>query len=217
MSPSAAATGGYRRIVAQALGAHSLLGIVLGALVYQVCLTGALSVFAPEFKRWEQPRAPLVEAVAPEGFAAALAHGLAMSDTPVVTIAIFGPTPELPRMEIRLPGKIARYATADGMPAGPAATPWSLFITELHEELSLPHPFGPVAVGISGVALLAAIGTGVLAHRRFFRDAFRLRLGGTVRLEAADLHNRMSVWALPFHLTIAFTGAFLGLERIPLR
>ncbi len=211
MSRASAAPGGYRRVVAQALGAHSLLGIVLGALIYQVCLTGALSVFAPEFKRWEQPHAPLVEDVAPEGLAAALANGLAMSDTPVVTIAVFGPTPELPRMEIRLPGKTARWASADGVPAGPAATPWSLFITELHEELSLSSPYGSVIVGISGVALLAAIGTGLLAHRRIFRDAFRLRLGGTARLEAADLHNRISVWALPFHLTVAFTGAFLGL------
>jgi hypothetical protein len=34
-----------------------------------------------------------------------------------------------------------------------------------------------------------------MAHPRIFKDAFRLRIGGSVRLEQADLHNRLSVWA----------------------
>jgi len=201
---------GYRRIVAQALTAHSLLGLVLGALVYQVCLTGTLSVFAAEWKRWEQPAAPVVAAVSPEGFAAAVAGGMERVEGPGSSVVILGPTPDLPRLEVRLPGRFAGWADADGRIVLPAATPWSSFITELHEEFELSHPWGPLLVGLSGVALMAAIGTGVLAHRRIFRDAFRLRLGGSERLEAAELHNRLSVWALPFHAAVAFTGAALG-------
>jgi uncharacterized iron-regulated membrane protein len=47
-----------------------------------------------------------------------------------------------------------------------------------------------------------------------FKDAFHLRLGGSRRLQEADLHNRLGIWALPFHVTIALTGALLGLSTI---
>ncbi|MFN3796083.1 MAG: PepSY domain-containing protein, partial [Sphingobium yanoikuyae] len=41
-----------------------------------------------------------------------------------------------------------------------------------------------------------------------------LRLGGSRRLQEADLHNRLGIWALPFHFTLALTGALLGLSTI---
>jgi uncharacterized iron-regulated membrane protein len=210
-SPSASPGSGARRVVAQSLAAHSLLGIVLGALIYQVCLTGALSMFAAEWKQWEQPDAPRVESVTPEGFAAAMANGVALAGDPRATVVVFGPTSALPRFEVRLPGRYEGWATADGRIERAVATPWSRFISELHESMHLAQPWGNIVIAIAGVALLAAIGTGVFAHHRIFRDAFRLRFGGSKLLETADLHNRMSVWALPFHTAIAFTGAVLAL------
>src|SRR5690606_9011001 len=47
-----------------------------------------------------------------------------------------------------------------------------------------------------------------------FRDAFSFRLKGSKHLEQADIHNRLSVWAAPFHLMIAITGAFFGLAAL---
>jgi hypothetical protein len=47
-----------------------------------------------------------------------------------------------------------------------------------------------------------------------FKDAFAFRWGGSKRLQEADLHNRISVWGLPFHLVVSLTGAFLGLTVI---
>ena len=73
---------------------------------------------------------------------------------------------------------------------------------------------GGILVGLIGVALLSSLISGILAHPRIFRDAFHLRLGGSKRLQEADFHNRLGVWALPFHIIISLTGAFLGLTTI---
>ena len=59
--------------------------------------------------------------------------------------------------------------------------------------------------------LSALIISGIIAHRRIFKDAFRLRTGNNEQLTQGDLHNRMSVWGLPFHLMIALTGVYFGL------
>jgi uncharacterized iron-regulated membrane protein len=56
--------------------------------------------------------------------------------------------------------------------------------------------------------------SGVIAHPRIFRDAFRLRArdhGGT---GLADWHNRLSVWTLPFTIAIALTGALIGVAGL---
>lgn len=73
---------------------------------------------------------------------------------------------------------------------------------------------GGFVVGMTGVALPSSLISGILAHPRTFRDAFHLRLGGSPRLQEADLHNRIGVWGLPFHFIVALSGAFLGLLTI---
>ncbi|THD58160.1 PepSY domain-containing protein, partial [Phenylobacterium sp.] len=80
--------------------------------------------------------------------------------------------------------------------------------------LTAPARWGSLIVGLSGAALLALILSGVLSHPRIFRDAFRLRLDGSPRLREAELHNRLSVWGLPFHLVVSLTGAVFGLSSL---
>jgi uncharacterized iron-regulated membrane protein len=92
--------------------------------------------------------------------------------------------------------------------------PWTNFIQGLHLYLHLPSTWGLFVVGLTGVALLSSLISGVLAHPRVFRDAFHLRWGGSKRLQEADMHNRIGVWALPFHVIISLTGALLGLTTV---
>jgi len=84
-------------------------------------------------------------------------------------------------------------------------------LRDLHIQLHLPQTIGLVLVSAVGAMLVGLIVSGLFAHPRIFRDAFKLRLGGSRRLEQADIHNRLSVWGLPFHLMISVTGAFYGL------
>jgi uncharacterized iron-regulated membrane protein len=69
-------------------------------------------------------------------------------------------------------------------------------------------------VGLTGVALLSSLISGLLSHPRIFKDAFFLRRGGSRRLQDADLHNRLGVWGLPFHVAVSLTGALLGLSTL---
>jgi uncharacterized iron-regulated membrane protein len=91
---------------------------------------------------------------------------------------------------------------------------WTHLLTDLHLYLHLPESFGMIVVSLLGAMLCGLIVSGFLSHPRIFKDAFSLRVGGSARLEQADIHNRLSVWGAPFHLMIAITGAFFGLALL---
>ncbi len=192
------------------LAAHSRLGLAIGALMYLVCLTGALVVFADEFERWEQPW--VAETT---HYSVAQIEAAVMNTRPQLTqhapvIRVILPTASMPRLQVVL-GEQAWYVDATGHLREPHRTPWTDLLRALHIQLRLPQTLGVILVGILGVLLCSLIVTGVLAHPSLLRDAFRWRRGGTGRLAEIDLHNRLGVWGLPFHLMIGLTGAFLGL------
>lgn len=201
------------RFTAAALAGHSIIGLTFGALIYLVCLTGTLSVLVDEFKLVEQPR-PAPAALK----AGALDRALAQLLPKARGGTIYALAATTPRQRLTLttfgagaPG--AWFADADGE-LTPARTPWTDFVTQLHMTLTAPTPWGTLIVGLAGAALLSLIISGMLSHPRIFRDAFRLRLSGSRRLREAELHNRLSVWGLPFHVAVTLTGAFFGLAGL---
>lgn len=200
----------YRSFVRQALAGHGLLGIVLGALVFQVCLTGALSVLSGELRLFEQPSAPIVSSASPEAFESLVREGYEEASKSGSAVIILGPNEQYPRLELRQPDIEDGYADASGAIIEPSHTPWTDFVTELHENLHLPGFWGSLIMGLGGVALLGSIISGVAAHSRIWRDLFRLRLRGSDRKREADLHNRTGVWGIPVFAVIALTGAYLS-------
>jgi uncharacterized iron-regulated membrane protein len=123
------------------------------------------------------------------------------------------PTDDLPRAVVTTDSG-GRYVDGTGR-LGPRQAPtWTEFVIGLHEYLQLPATFGLILVGALGVALAALAITGVLAHPRILRDAFRLRTRHDPQIARADWHNRLGVWTLPFVLAVTITGAFLGLSSI---
>ncbi|THF59440.1 PepSY-associated TM helix domain-containing protein [Pseudothauera rhizosphaerae] len=207
------------------LGAHQWLGIVFAALIYLVCVSGTLSVLADEFAQWEAPSAPRVNSAAAGLYArvAAAAFAEARAGGADHDLFVFGPTPELPWLRVfalgehdgpGAPVELEWLADAEGRLQAPPRTPWTRFLRDHHYHLHLPAPYGAWAVGAVGTLLLASLLSGLLAHRRIFRDAFRLRRGGSRRVSLADLHNRIGVWALPFHLIVSLTGSLLGLAGL---
>jgi uncharacterized iron-regulated membrane protein len=199
------------------LKGHSSLGLVFAVAIYLVCLSGTLAVFAREFQRWENPHAPRVTAASPQAVQTALAGAVAKAGNPE-HVFVYPAIPDLPWLFVMTDSGGYTFtnwvADAEGRNLAPAPTPWSDFVTALHINLHLPRFWGGMLVGMTGVALLSLLISGLLAHPRIFRDAFHLRLGGSRRLQEADLHNRMGVWAMPFHLLVSATGAFLGLTTI---
>lgn len=209
--------GGLTRAL---LDSHSLMGVVFGAFVYMICLSGALAVVADELELWERPDAPFVGRADPPLIAHTAASAIVAARAAHMRKIIFLDmgTPDLPRTTVlAIDGKGGERewnADAAGRLVPRATAPWSEFIREHHASLNLPQPFGGWVVGLIGTALLASLFSGLLAHRRIVRDAFRLRWGGSRRLANADLHNRIGVWALPFHFIVALTGSLLGLASL---
>jgi uncharacterized iron-regulated membrane protein len=202
-------------VVQATLSGHSTFGLVAAALIYIVCLTGVPSVFAKELMRWEAHNAPIVETATIEAMARVLDSTLALAgpERDLYGVMVFAPEPDMPLLRGRAVGPdYERIWAFDARGENPVvfSTPASDFITVLHEDFHA-STWGSWLVGISGAALFALVLSGLFAHPRIFRDAFKLRWGGSWRLQEADLHNRLSVWGAPFHLVIALTGAILGL------
>ncbi|MDL5054813.1 PepSY-associated TM helix domain-containing protein [Oscillatoria laete-virens NRMC-F 0139] len=204
----------YRSFVRRLLAAHSLIGVGLGAMLFVVCLTGAISTLASEFRLFEQPAAPVVNTAKPEAYEALMRYAFEPSRQSGNAIVILGPTDQTPRLELRNAGVPDGYADVGGTIIVPARTPWTDFVTELHENLHLPGNWGSAIIGLAGVALLGSLISGVAAHAKIWRDLFRLRLRGSARKREADLHNRIGVWGIPPFFVIALTGAYLALAHI---
>jgi uncharacterized iron-regulated membrane protein len=204
------------------LAGHSALGLAFAWLIYVVCLSGTVAVFANEFKRWEQPDGPTVRgSISPETVAAALAAGYAqaLADNSAHDVSILGPALTGARLVVSYHDHQAGIegmwlADAEGRLVMRAKAPWTEFLTHLHINLHLPRTWGVFIVGLTGVALLSSLVSGLLSHPRIFKDAFALRRGGSRRLQEADLHNRLGVWGLPFHIVVSLTGALLGLSTL---
>ncbi|WP_148059420.1 PepSY-associated TM helix domain-containing protein [Sinobacterium caligoides] len=209
--------------IKQSLQAHSILAIAVAVVMYWLCLTGALAVFADHLQRWEAPQvaefhdydARTID-TAVTGFIERVGADTDASKLPEQLYVVF-PTEAMPRMHVS--GEIAGeeyewYLDSAGEPVHSVADGWAIMLRHLHGSLHLPEMLGVIIVSIFGVMLLALIVSGVLAHPKIFKDAFRLRLGGSRRMESVDLHNRLSVWGLPFHLMIAITGAYFGLVSL---
>lgn len=204
------------------LAGHSALGIAFAALIYMVCLTGTLCVFLNELQRWEQPDAPVVDRpLTPEAAGNLLEQGYrkALALNGAHDLFIMAPSPVHSRVFLNFHDHDTGVhgdwlANEKGELVVEHDAPWSEFLGDLHMHLHLPRSFGAFLVGLTGVALLSSLVSGLLSHPRLFKDAFALRWGGSYRLQEADLHNRLGVWGLPFHVVVSTTGALLGLSTL---
>ncbi|WP_293878312.1 MULTISPECIES: PepSY-associated TM helix domain-containing protein [unclassified Sphingomonas] len=201
------------------LGGHGWLGLTFGAILYAICLSGTLIVLVDQLGRWERPHAPVVRGMATPRLATTIDRAFARARAEHLDhdLIVRMPSEGYPRMSVFAIGEgpSAEWSVdAAGRIGDPVATPFVAFVQLLHFNLTVPGAIGRYLVGIFGTMLLASLGTGILAHRRIFKDAFRLRWGGSRRRSNADLHNRIGVWALPFHLVVSLTGSLLGLSGL---
>lgn len=203
-------------LVQRALGGHAAIGLLAGALLYLIALSGAVIVIHDRWQRWEQPGVvetglTLSPAAAQKAVAAALAVDRGKPATTHLYLRL--PDEALPRAVVTTDHG-AWYSDAEGRIVAREAHAWTEFVIGLHEYLHLPMTWGLALVGALGVMLAALVITGVLAHPRIVRDAFRLRARHDGAVARADWHNRLGVWTLPFALALAMTGAFIGLGSV---
>jgi len=83
----------------------------------------------------------------------------------------------------------------------------SQFFYPLHYSLLLEWmELGYWIVGFATLMMLVALVSGVVMHRKFFREFFTFRPTKATQRSVLDLHNMTGVLALPFHFFFAFTG-----------
>ncbi|CAN5326274.1 PepSY-associated TM helix domain-containing protein [soil metagenome] len=104
-------------------------------------------------------------------------------------------------------GAPLQTAAKAAAPTGRATLGGHHFV-DFHYELHAGR-IGLWIVGIAAVAMLVALVSGVITHKRIFKDffTFRRRKGQRSWLDA---HNAVAVLTLPFQFMIAYTGLVLS-------
>ncbi len=194
---------------------HIWLGLVFGWLLYAVFLTGTLSYFREEISLWMQPELPQrIAAPASDAAVMQAQDWLRQQGGGARRWLIELPNARRPLSEIavwRPPGgsrpafeRVALEA-ASGQPIQARPTRGGDFLYYFHFDLNMPWRSGRLLVGLATMAMLVALVSGVIVHKRIFSDFFTFRPGKGQR-SWLDAHNVTGVLALPFHLMIAYSG-----------
>jgi uncharacterized iron-regulated membrane protein len=86
----------------------------------------------------------------------------------------------------------------------------SEFFYPMHYSLHLHWlDLGYWIVGVAALVMLVALVSGVVIHRKLFREFFTFRPDKNTQRRVLDLHNLTGVVALPFHFTFALTGLII--------
>jgi uncharacterized iron-regulated membrane protein len=86
----------------------------------------------------------------------------------------------------------------------------SAFFFPMHYSLHFTwYDIGYWIVGLAAMAMLAAVVSGVVLHRKIFREFFTFRPGKKLLRGTLDLHNLTGVVALPFHFLWALSGLII--------
>ncbi|WP_390342458.1 PepSY-associated TM helix domain-containing protein [Variovorax boronicumulans] len=219
--------GGFRQAQAWL---HTWCGLWFSWLLFAVFLTGTLAVFDEPITHWMTPEhhAEEAAAAAKKGEPTAdraqrLAWGMAYmaEHHPGASMWELWPSDAQGGGELRVFWFDAnrQYAgvaldPATGKPLkedGGHATRATLgghHFVDFHYELHA-GTVGLWIVGIAAMAMLVALVSGVITHKRIFKDFFTFRPKKGQR-SWLDAHNAVAVLTLPFQFMIAYTGLVIS-------
>ncbi|CAM9178049.1 PepSY-associated TM helix domain-containing protein [Acinetobacter pseudolwoffii] len=200
---------------------HTWASLILGWLLYAIFLTGTLSFFQNEISIWmkpefhqsvpqksqiEQTRVALayLQQHHPDAGSWAIQLPNSRQNTTILNIRGAGEDPRARRGGTRL-----TIDSATGEVLQARETRGGSFLYRFHFELyGLPRIWARWIIGIATLLMLVAIISGVITHKKIFKDFFTFRSGKGQR-SWLDAHNATAVFALPFHIMITFSGLLL--------
>jgi len=197
---------------------HTWSGLLCGWLLYAMFLTGTVSYFKDEISQWMRPElqhradrpdpAEVAQRIAGELGRVATGSpqwSMRLPDERHATVSSFW---RLPRGEGR-GGRGFADATFDpvtGQKVAARETVGGEFFYRFHFQFHyMPVLWGRWLAGFCAMFMLVAIVSGVITHKKIFTDFFTFRWGKGQR-SWLDAHNALSVFGLPFHLMITYTG-----------
>lgn len=202
---------------------HSWAGLVAGWVLFFIFVTGTLGYFYVEIDRWMRPELPLAHAQP------ASTHALEQADRYLRQHAsgadfwrIEMPGERQDALHIAWGsgslfgrGRQERVLDASGtfVPVTrPRETAGGYGLYRMHWKLHyLPQYAGVMIVGVFTMAMFVILLAGIVTHKKIFADFFTFRPGKGQR-SWLDLHNLLSVAALPFFLMISFSGLVFYME-----
>ncbi|WP_308721515.1 PepSY-associated TM helix domain-containing protein [Komagataeibacter xylinus] len=189
---------------------HTTLGLITGWVLFAIALSGSLSVYRQEITLWMHPELAS-QRVDPIQACSRAIDWLGQHAGTAAAWYVACPTPQAPFATGIWPNAQGAYSQRvldpqSGSPDGLRDTLGGEFFYRFHFELQLPYPWGRLIAAIAALALVVALVTGIIIHRRIFADFFTFRPNKGQR-SWLDAHNLLGVAALPFHLMISLTGA----------
>lgn len=192
---------------------HTWTGLVLSWVLFFIFLTGTLGYLDTEIDRWMTPEIPY-QPVTTE-YAAELAIGYSQKAMPNAkswwidlpnerngsSVGVY-----LSSQDKSEEYSEARLNTVTGEKIQLRDTGGGQTLYKMHYKLHyLPKIIAYYLVGICTMLMLVGIITGIIIHKKIFREFFTFRKNKGP-LSWLDIHNLFSVSALPFHLMITYSG-----------
>lgn len=203
---------------------HTWSGLLPGWILYFIFVTGTLGYFDDEIDRWMQPERPIGNKVASAEHAITAGIAALQKEAPDAQRWLIFTNNERINSDIMVgshdgPVRID-YAYVDPTTLEKVETRetgGAQLLYQMHYLLHyLPRDVAYWIVGIASMAMLIALITGVIIHKRIFKDFFTLRFGKGQR-SWLDAHNVVSVMSLPFLFMITYSGlVFLMFNYMPL-
>ena len=196
---------------------HTWAGLLLGWVLYAMFLTGTVSYFKDELSQWMRPELPRLAQIPDKAVVAQriadelgkIAEGtsqwsMRLSDARNNSVDAFW------RISARGPGQRgfgeAHLDPATGHEVTSRETLGGEFFYRFHFQFHyIPVLWGRWLAGAAAMFMLVAIISGVITHKKIFVDFFTFRWGKGQR-SWLDAHNMLSVFGLPFHFMITYSG-----------
>lgn len=197
---------------------HTWSGMLLGWVLFLVFVAGTIAFWREGMNRWMRPELARVEQPMRvlAGAQRFLERKAPDAESWFITVAnerspgadLFWQPQQKKGEGQRRRGRRANQALigADGQPAVARETRGGEFFYRFHFDLHyMPVIWARWLVGFATMMMLVAILSGIVTHKKIFRDFFTLRRAKGQR-SWLDGHNATAVLALPFHLMITYTG-----------
>ena len=195
---------------------HTWAGLLVGWILYAMFLTGTVSYFRDEISQWMRPELAAQKVVPDSAEVAQRMAGTLSALAPASPQWSFGLPDERnnvvsafwrdPKVEGRRGFRSATFDPATGQNLNARETKGGDFFYVFHFQFHyMPVLWGRWLAGFCAMFMLVAIVSGVITHKKIFIDFFTFRWGKGQR-SWLDAHNALSVFGLPFHLMITYTG-----------
>ncbi|MGE8540020.1 MAG: PepSY-associated TM helix domain-containing protein [Acinetobacter sp.] len=189
---------------------HSWIGLLFGWLLFAIFLTGSVTYYRQEISLWMQPQFASMQVNQQTAVESAVSY-LQKNAPDAKSWYIGVANQSMPVNKIYWQKADGAYDSktldaATGKEFALSATQGGDFFYSFHFQLyGVPYYIGRLIATIAAFIMLITLISGVITHKKIFADFFTLRAFKGQR-SYLDFHNVSAVIALPFFLTVTFTG-----------